>query len=99
MAVIYLRHPKHGVKVATMDLEADYDEQNGWERFELDDDSGRSDQRSVEASGRPRGRRNALVGSVARRADSTESDDRLVEHGTSGGLFNARPSFPVDSGA
>jgi hypothetical protein len=33
MAVIYLRHPKHGVKVATMDLEAAYDEENGWERF------------------------------------------------------------------
>lgn len=37
MAVIYLRHPKHGVKIATMDLEADYDEQNGWERFDPDE--------------------------------------------------------------
>ena len=37
MAVIYLRHPEHGVKVATMDLEAEYDEQNGWERFDLCD--------------------------------------------------------------
>lgn len=36
MAVIYLRHPDHGVKVATMDLEAEYDEQNGWERFDVD---------------------------------------------------------------
>ncbi len=44
MAVIYLRHPKHGVKVATMDLEADADEQNGWERLDPDDDdSGRAD--------------------------------------------------------
>ena len=33
MAVIYLRHPKHGTKVATMDLEADYDEKSGWERY------------------------------------------------------------------
>lgn len=75
MAVIYLRHPQHGVKVATMDLEADHDEQNGWERFELDDDdSGRSDQRSVETSGRPRRRRNALVGNVSRRAVRSESD-------------------------
>ena len=34
MAVIYLRHPVHGVKVASMDLEADADVENGWERFE-----------------------------------------------------------------
>ena len=33
MPLIYLRHPRHGVKIATMDLEADYDEQNGWERY------------------------------------------------------------------
>jgi hypothetical protein len=36
MALIYLKHPDHGTKVATMDLEADHDEQNGWERYELD---------------------------------------------------------------
>jgi hypothetical protein len=33
MAVIYLTHPTHGAKVATMDLEAEYDEQNGWTRY------------------------------------------------------------------
>lgn len=33
MPVIYLRHPRHGCKIATMHLEADYDEQNGWERY------------------------------------------------------------------
>lgn len=33
MAVIYLRHPIHGAKVATLDIEADYDERNGWERY------------------------------------------------------------------
>ena len=33
MAVIYLRHPVHGSKVATMDAEAEYDEQNGWIRY------------------------------------------------------------------
>jgi len=32
MAVIYLSHPVHGRKVATMDLEADADEKNGWSR-------------------------------------------------------------------
>ena len=34
MAVIYLRHPVHGAKVATMDMEATYDEGHGWERFD-----------------------------------------------------------------
>ena len=33
MAVIYLFHPKHGVKIATMEMEAQYDEMNGWSRF------------------------------------------------------------------
>ena len=36
MPVIYLKHPIHGTKVATMDLEAEHDESNGWERYELD---------------------------------------------------------------
>ena len=36
MAIIYLKHPDHGTKIATMDLEAEQDEQNGWERYELD---------------------------------------------------------------
>jgi hypothetical protein len=34
--VIYLQHPIHGRKVATMDLEADADEQNGWVRYTED---------------------------------------------------------------
>ena len=33
MPIIYLKHPIHGAKVATMDLEAEYDEQNGWTRY------------------------------------------------------------------
>ena len=32
--LIYLRHAIHGTKIATMDLEAEADEQNGWERFD-----------------------------------------------------------------
>jgi len=36
MAVIYLSHPVHGRKVATMDLEADFDETNGWMRYNPD---------------------------------------------------------------
>jgi hypothetical protein len=34
--VIYLKHPVHGRKVATMDLEADADEKNGWVRYTED---------------------------------------------------------------
>lgn len=34
MAAIYLAHPKHGVKIATMEMEAQHDEANGWVRFE-----------------------------------------------------------------
>lgn len=34
--VIYLTHPVHGAKVATMDLEAEADEQNGWTRYNPD---------------------------------------------------------------
>jgi len=33
---IYLAHPVHGRKVATMELEAEYDEQNGWTRYTQD---------------------------------------------------------------
>ena len=37
MAEIYLFHPKHGVKIATMEMEAQYDESNGWTRFDPED--------------------------------------------------------------
>ena len=33
MAVIYLRHPRHGDKVAISDAEAVADERNGWVRY------------------------------------------------------------------
>jgi hypothetical protein len=33
---IYLKHPIHGTKVASMDLEAENDEQNGWTRYTVD---------------------------------------------------------------
>ena len=32
-----MKHPIHGAKVATMELEAEYDEQNGWIRYNLDE--------------------------------------------------------------
>jgi hypothetical protein len=34
--LIHLRHPVHGKKIATMDLEAEADEQNGWKRYDPD---------------------------------------------------------------
>jgi hypothetical protein len=36
MAVIYLKHFIHGSKVATMEAEAEYDEKNGWVRYNPD---------------------------------------------------------------
>jgi len=36
MSVIYMSHPVHGAKVATMELEAVEDEKNGWVRYTLD---------------------------------------------------------------
>lgn len=37
MAVIYLSHPVYGNKVATLDLEAEADEKNGWVRYTPED--------------------------------------------------------------
>lgn len=34
MTIIYLKHPIHGAKVATIELEAEHDEQNGWVRYD-----------------------------------------------------------------
>jgi hypothetical protein len=36
MPLIYLQHPDHGSKVATMEQEAENDEQNGWTRYTID---------------------------------------------------------------
>lgn len=33
---IYLKHPINGTKVAISDMEADFDEQHGWTRYNLD---------------------------------------------------------------
>ena len=37
MPVIYMSHEVHGRKVATMELEAVYDETNGWSRYNPDE--------------------------------------------------------------
>ena len=39
MAVIYLTHPVHGAKVACSDMEADFDEQQGWSRYNLGEET------------------------------------------------------------
>ena len=39
MPIIYLKHPIHGTKVATIDAEADYDEAQGWKRYDLNTQS------------------------------------------------------------
>jgi hypothetical protein len=33
MYEIYLKHPRHGTKVAISDMEASADEENGWVRY------------------------------------------------------------------
>ena len=35
MPIIYMSHPVHGAKIASMELEAVADEQNGWTRYTL----------------------------------------------------------------
>ena len=36
MPIIHLQHPVHGTKIANMEMEAEFDEQNGWERYNPD---------------------------------------------------------------
>ena len=33
MAIIYMRHPVHGEKIASLELEAEHDEKHGWTRY------------------------------------------------------------------
>ncbi len=59
MAVIYLRHPVHGAKVACLEAEAVYDEKNGWVRFDVDEEPV-----TVNEMKRPRGRPRVEVDDV-----------------------------------
>jgi hypothetical protein len=54
--VIYMRHPIHGNKVATLEAEADADEKNGWERYEVGALLRPMQVESVNALAKPRGR-------------------------------------------
>ena len=64
MPLIYLKHPVHGRKIATLDLEAEYDEQNGWERYTP----------GQEASADPAPEINALTARPRRRREHADAD-------------------------
>ena len=51
---IYLKHPVHGAKVATMELEAVADEGNGWTRYNPDTPSDPEDDTPVNVLGTKR---------------------------------------------
>lgn len=55
---IYLRHPRHGTKVAISEMEARGDEENGWVRYNPDTPSDEDDAAPVvnELEVRRRGR-------------------------------------------
>jgi hypothetical protein len=52
--IIYLTHPIHGAKVATMDLEAEADEKNGWTRYNPETPSDSEEAAPVNALGTKR---------------------------------------------
>ena len=59
MPIIYLKHPVHGTNVAIMEADAEYDEQNGWTRYNLDTPSPVAEvaEPEAEAEAPKRGRR------------------------------------------
>ena len=60
MPVIYLSHPDHGAKVATMEAEAIYDESNGWMRYDPDTESSDAAVPANELAVKRRGRKPAV---------------------------------------
>jgi hypothetical protein len=56
--VIYLRHPVHGNKIAIAEAEAIYDEQNGWERYDVEstEPAAKQTPEFVNQLAKPRGR-------------------------------------------
>ena len=59
--IIYLRHPKHGSKVAISNVEAREDMENGWEEFDPSDpDDSESPASSEMAASEDSGMGNAL---------------------------------------
>lgn len=45
--LIYLEHPIHGRKIAYMEIEAKYDEQHGWTRYNIDTPSAPDEEDAV----------------------------------------------------
>ena len=37
MGVYYMKHPKHGTKVATQEEEVEHDKKRGWTQYEVDE--------------------------------------------------------------
>lgn len=70
MPIIYLKHPDHGSKVATMEAEAEYDEQNGWVRYTHDTPSISKEVETVEEPAEVAAPVNTLE--VKRRRKTTE---------------------------
>lgn len=62
MSVIYMVHPVHGAKVATMEAEAIYDESHGWVRYNPETPEADTDDAVVNEMAEPkrRGRRRAV---------------------------------------
>lgn len=62
MAVIYMKHPIHGAKVATLEAEAIYDESHGWVRYDPETPEADADDVIVNEMAEPkrRGRRRAV---------------------------------------
>lgn len=56
MAIIYMKHPVHGEKVAVLEQEAEYDEREGWTRYTpgVEDDPDDEPTQPVNALGRRR---------------------------------------------
>ena len=57
MPLIHLRHHRHGAKIATLEMEAQYDEQNVWERYTPGQESESAEPETVNEirrRGRPR---------------------------------------------
>jgi len=70
MPLIYLRHPVHGTKVAIMEQEAKYDQQNGWVRYTHDTPSVSEEIETVEEPAEEAAPVNTLE--VKRRRRTTE---------------------------
>ena len=47
MSVFYLKHKKHGTKVATEESEVEHDKKRGWEEYELNEQEAKPEAKST----------------------------------------------------